>query len=209
MFYGIVCTLIAIFSRLFLRVRIIGLENIPKEGGVIVAANHLSFLDIPLLGSSIYRMGRPADFMGKKELYTIPIIGFLLRMLRGFPVDRERVDRAALREAVKRLQSGTIVVIYPEGRRSRDGRLQPGKPGVGVIVRMSGKKVIPVAIQGTDKAMPAGKWVIRSAPITIQFGHPLDFSNRVNGGSERESAEQITKSIMDHIATLIESSTPP
>ncbi len=209
MFNGIARFFIGIISRLFLRVRILGLENIPKNDGVIIAANHLSYLDIPLLGYSVYRMGRRADFMGKKELFTVPILGSFLRLLGGFPIDRERVDRAALREAVKRLRSGRIVVIYPEGRRSRDGRLQSGKPGIGIIVRMSGKKVIPVAIQGTDKAMPVGKWVLRQAPVTIRFGPPLSFSHLINGGSEKENIEQITKSIMDHIAAIIESPIPP
>lgn len=202
MLYAIAYLLVAIMARIFFRLRIIGRENIPEDDGVIVAANHLSYLDIPLLG---YSIGRRADYMGKKELFGIPLIGSLFRILGGFPIDREKLDRTALREAVKRLKSGRVVVIYPEGRRSPDGELQAGKPGIGVIVRMSGKKVIPAAIHGTDKAMPAGRWIIRPAPVTIKFGKPLDFSDLIKKRDEKEGVENITKTIMDNIATLMDS----
>lgn len=215
MFYDITCFFIGIFAHLFFPLRIIGSENIPEEGGVIIAANHLSYLDIPLLGYSINKTTRRhADFMAKKELFAVPILGFLFRKLSSFPIDREKVDRAGLREAVKRLRSGRMVAIYPEGTRSCDGRLHAGKPGVGMIVRMSGKKVVPAAIQGTDKALPPGRWLARPHPVTIKFGRPLDFGDIGSGGSggnggkegnEREGAEQITKVIMDHIAELAES----
>ena len=220
MFYDVTCFFIGIFARLFFPLRIIGSENIPEEGGVIIAANHLSYLDIPLLGYSINKTRRRhADFMAKKELFAIPVIGFLFQKLSIFPIDREKVDRAGLREAVKRLRSGRMVAIYPEGTRSRDGRLHAGKLGVGMIVRMSGKKVVPAAIQGTDKALPPGRWLAKPTPVTIKFGRPLDFCDIGKGGkggkggkegNEKESAEQITKVIMDSIAVLAESlSTPP
>ena len=141
--------------------------------------------------------------MAKKELFSIPVLGFLLRMLGGFPVDRAKYDRIALREAVKRLKAGNMVVIYPEGTRSIDGRLQPGKPGVGLIVKMSSKKVIPVAIKGTDKALPVGKWLPKPYPVTIIFGEPLDFSNMMEKNDEKSNAEKITNTIMDNIAALI------
>ncbi|MBI5407577.1 MAG: 1-acyl-sn-glycerol-3-phosphate acyltransferase [Nitrospirae bacterium] len=216
MFYDVTCFFIGIFARLFFPLRIIGSENIPEEGGVIIAANHLSYLDIPLLGYSINKTRqRHADFMAKKELFAIPVIGFLFQKLSSFPIDREKVDRAGLREAVKRLRSGRMVAIYPEGTRSRDGRLHAGKPGVGMIVRMSGKKVVPAAIQGTDKALPPGRWLAKPTPVTIKFGRPLDFCDVGKGGkggkegNERESAEQITKVIMDSIAVLAESLSTP
>ena len=220
MFYDVTCFFIGIFARLFFPLRIIGSENIPEEGGVIIAANHLSYLDIPLLGYSINKTRRRhADFMAKKELFAIPVIGFLFQKLSSFPIDREKVDRAGLREAVKRLRSGRMVAIYPEGTRSRDGRLHAGKLGVGMIVRMSGKKVVPAAIQGTDKALPPGRWLAKPTPVTIKFGRPLDFCDIGKGGkggkggkegNEKESAEQITKVIMDTIAELAKSlATPP
>lgn len=198
MFYSFVCFLIGLFARTIFRIRIIGWENIPRTGGVIIAANHLSNLDIPLLA---YSIGRDADFMGKKELFSIPVIGTLLRMLGGFPVDREKLDRTALREAIKRLKMGKVLVIYPEGTRSIDGRLQPGKSGVGLIVRMSGFKVIPTAIIGTDRALPPGRWMIRPAAVTIKFGMPIDFSSMIE---DKVDVEKITNVIMENISTLLD-----
>jgi len=200
-FYSIVVFIISIFARFFFRLKISGAENIPLQGGVIIAANHISYLDIPLLS---YSINRHADFVGKKQLFTIPVLGSLFRLLGGIPIDRDKVDRTALREIVRRLNSGKIIVIYPEGTRSPDGRLQPGKPGVGFIVRMSGKKVVPTAISGTDKAMPSGSWFIRPRPVTIRFGKPLDFSIG-SGFLTRQGADsRITEEIMGKIADLLE-----
>lgn len=201
--YSFVCTLIGIFAPVISRFRIIGRENIPQDEAVIIAANHLSYLDIPLLGSSIYTAGRDADYVAKKELFNVPVLGTFLRMLGAFPVDREKLDRSTLREAVKRLNSGRVLVIFPEGTRSPDGRLQPGKPGVGMIVRMSRAKVIPVAITGTDKAMPRGSWMIHRAQITIRFGKPIDFNSMIENTGDKGDIGKITKIIMDNISTLI------
>ncbi len=199
--YSIVIFIISILARLIFRLKVSGIENIPSSGGVIIAANHLSYLDIPLLG---YSLNRPANFIGKKGLFTIPVVGTLLRLLGGIPIDREKVDRTALREIIKRLNSGNIVVIYPEGTRSLNGRLQPGKPGVGFIIRMSGKKVVPAAITGTDKAMPVGSRRIKPYPVTIRFGKPLDLSNVVKGPSDESLDVKITKEIMNNISALLD-----
>ncbi|MBI5755770.1 MAG: 1-acyl-sn-glycerol-3-phosphate acyltransferase [Nitrospirae bacterium] len=171
--YTIAHVIIFILAKLLFSLKVTGQENIPENGGVIIASNHLSYMDIPIMACSIKR---PVNFIGKRELFSIPILGSLFRILGGIPIDREKIDRTALREIIKRLNAGSIIVIYPEGTRSLNGRLQPGKPGVGLFVRMSGKRVVPAAIQGTDKAMPAGSWLIRPAPVSIKFGRPLDFS---------------------------------
>ena len=201
MLYSIAVLIISIFARVFFRLKVSGVENIPLSGGVIIAANHFSYLDIPLLS---YGLNRPANFIGKKQLFTIPVAGTLLRLLGGIPIDREKIDRSALREIMKKLNSGNIVVIYPEGTRSHDGRLQPGKPGVGFIVRMSGKKVVPTAILGTDKAMPSGSWFIRPHPVTIRFGAPLDFSENPQKSEKQGLDSQISQEIMAKIAALFE-----
>src|SRR3990172_747407 len=201
MLYSIAVLIISIFARLLFRLKVSGVENIPLSGGVIIAANHFSYLDIPLLS---YGLNRPANFIGKKQLFTIPVAGTLLRLLGGIPIDREKIDRSALREIMKKLNSGNVVVIYPEGTRSHDGRLQPGKPGVGFIVRMSGKKVVPTAILGTDKAMPSGSWFIRPSPVTIRFGEPLDFHENSSKNEKQYDDSRITQEIMGKIAVLLE-----
>ncbi len=195
--YFIVILVISFFARFIFRIRVSGVENIPDSGGLIIAANHLSYLDIPLLG---YSLNRPANFVGKKGLFTIPVVGNLLQLLGGIPIDREKPDRSAIREIINKLNSGNIVVIYPEGTRSLNGKLQAGKAGVGLIVRMSGKQVVPAAIAGTDKAMPSGSWFIRPHQVTITFGKPLDFSR----SSQPKADSMITKTIMDRIAAMLE-----
>lgn len=201
MLYSITVFIISIFARLLFRLKVSGIENIPLSGGVIIASNHCSYLDIPLLS---YGLNRHANFIGKKQLFTIPVLGTLLRLLGAIPIDRENVDRSALREIMKKLKSGNIVVIYPEGTRSPDGRLQPGKPGVGFIVRMSGMKVVPTAMLGTDKAMPSGRWFIRPHPVTIRFGAPLDFSENPPKSEKQDVDSRITQEIMGKIAALLE-----
>src|SRR3989304_6145971 len=199
--YRIVIACISILARLIFKIRGSGIENIPVSGGVIIAANHVSYLDIPLLG---YSLNRPANFIGKKELFTIPVVGVILRLLGGIPIDREKTDRSAIREIMKKLNAGNVVVIYPEGTRSINGRLQAGKPGIGFIVRMSGRKVVPAAIAGTDKAMPSGSWFIRPCPVTIRFGAPLDFSENLPKSEKQGVDSRITQEIMGKIAALLE-----
>ncbi len=199
--YQIARFLIFFFARFIFRLRVSGVENLPSSGGFIIASNHLSYLDIPLLG---YSLGRPAHYIAKKELFTIPVAGAILRLLGGIPIDRERIDRSSVKMIIKRLNDGNIVVIYPEGTRSIDGRLQPGKPGVGFMARMSGRQVVPAAITGTDRAMPSGSWIPRPYPVTITFGKPLDFSNKQSSLTDRGGDARITKSIMDNISVLLE-----
>ncbi len=198
MLYSILHVLVSIFAKIIFRLEVIGAGNVPSRGGVIIAANHRSYLDIPLLGCSVKRH---LDFVGKKELFHIPVLGYIFRILGGFPIDRDKVDRAALREAVKRLRQGRAIVIYPEGTRSRNGRLLPGRPGVGLIVKMSNMKVVPVAISGTEKAMPPGSWFIRPAKVRIKFGHPLSFEEIVK--HDRDCVNKITEHIMSAIDKLL------
>lgn len=201
MLYSILHVLVSFLAKWFFRLKVIGVENIPEKEGIIIASNHLSYLDIPLLGCSVKRH---LDFMGKKELFHIPALGYIFRILGGFPVDREKLDRSAMREAVRRLNKGRAIVIYPEGSRSRDGKLQSGKPGVGLIVKLSGKRVVPVAIRGTDKAMPVGSWFIRPARVSIRFGRPIDFSKLIKKEKDKECIEKITEKIMEAIRRLNE-----
>src|SRR3989449_7621674 len=111
------------------RLRVSGAHHVPRTGGVLIAANHASYLDIPILGCALPRQ---ASFIGRMDLFS-GIVGTILLYLGWIPIRRERVDRKAFDEAVRRLKAGHVVVIYPEGTRSPNGRLQPGKPGIGMI----------------------------------------------------------------------------
>lgn len=199
MFYTIVKSIFFIIARLFFRFKVIGEENIPEEGGVIIASNHVSYLDIPFLGCALKRN---LDFMGKYELFRNPITGWILMGLGAFPVKRDRVDRWAISEAVGRLRNGRAVVIYPEGARSRDGRLKEPKAGIGMVVARSGARVIPTFIFGTDKVLAKGRWRIRLSPVRLYLGIPLDFSNLINLKRGKELYRGISEEIMRGIGEL-------
>ncbi|MFQ5781136.1 MAG: lysophospholipid acyltransferase family protein [Nitrospiria bacterium] len=197
MLYKIAHLLVYILARVFFRLAVIGADNVPKEGGVIVAANHNSYFDIPLLGCSLFRR---ADNIAKSELFRNRVIAALFRALGGFPVRRGRIDRSAITEAVKRLKAGRLLALYPEGTRSKDGRLQPPKPGVGLIVVRAGVKVVPAYIHGTHPVRPF-------RPVTIIFGKPLDFKGEVasvekEGMNPKMLYGKIATEIMAHLAQL-------
>jgi len=188
-------------ARLLFRLKVEGGGNIPKKGGVIIAANHASYLDIPILGCGA---SRRLSFMGRIDLFH-GVIGAVMRYLGWIPIRRERVDRRGFDEAIRRVKAGEAVVIYPEGGRSDDGKLQPGKPGIGIIVEATGCPVIPTLLEGTYDALPPdAKW-IRLRPIRVVYGPPMDFSSllgRENGEEKKAVYQQISQEIMDRISAL-------
>ena len=161
--------------------RVEGLEHLPAErGGAILASNHLSFSDsifMPLLTP------RPVKFLAKAEYFTGA--GIKGRLSAGFfkgvgsvPIDRAgaKAADAALRTALRLLDAGQIVGLYPEGTRSPDGRLYKGRTGAARIALTAGCPVVPCAISGTDKVQPSGKLMPKVHPVDVVFGPPLDFS---------------------------------
>jgi len=175
-----------------------GMENIPMEGGVIVASNHISYLDPPLLAVTL---PRKATFMARKGLFDIkvpPLRWFIHHY--AFPVDREKTLPSTIKEAVGRLRKGELLVIFPEGRRSETGELLKGRRGVGMIVALSRAGVIPALIIGTNRALPVGGRWLRRAKISVIFDRPLDFST-INGEGN-DLYELITQRIMTQIGEL-------
>lgn len=197
MLYCIAHVVVSILAKVFFRLKVIGEENVPETGGVLVAANHNSYFDIPFLGCALRRR---ADNIAKSELFANRIIAALFRALGGFPVKRGRVDRMAMQEAVDRLKAGRLLAYYPEGTRSKDGRLQPAKSGVGLVVAQSGAVVVPAYIRGTGP-------VRLFRPVTVLFGKPLDFKGRIEaaekeGVNPKELYVTISQEIMGQIAQL-------
>lgn len=153
-------------------VRIEGGENIPASGPVILAPNHRANVDPPYL-SLITR--RQMHFMGKEELFRVPVLSAIIRGVGTFPVKRGAADRAALRRAIDLLKEGRVVTIFPEGTRAEDGvTLQEAEKGFALIARQTGALIVPVAIQGTEKMLPKGAKWIRRARVHIRVGPPLD-----------------------------------
>jgi 1-acyl-sn-glycerol-3-phosphate acyltransferase len=199
MLYAIAHALLKIAGRVLFRLRIVGGEHIPKSGPVLIAPNHVSYLDIPLLGVMI---DRPLHFMGKASLFRGRWIGRLYRMLNGFPIERGPRSRIGLLEAVDRLKQGHCVAMYLEGGRSMNGRLQQPMPGIGMIVALSGAKVVPAYVSGTDKVLPVGAWRIRFHPVTIYIGEPVDFTDQIRNKDGKELYLRISRTIMERITRL-------
>ena len=177
-----------------------GRENVPKDGGLIVASNHLNNADPPFIALAL---GRPPIFMAKKEMLELPIAGPLFRAWGTFPVRRGEADLGAIREATSVVDRGELLLMFPEGTRSRDARLAKGHPGTGLIALRTGAPVLPVAISGSEVAKwPAIFVKPRSVPqIKVVIGRPftLERPQRVNGPAAKEA----TETIMQHIADLL------
>lgn len=180
-----------IFSLVF-RWQVIGREHIPKEGPVILCANHISLWDPPLLGSGIDRM---VNFMAKEELFRIPVLSFLITKFGAFPVKRGAGDRAAIRATLKLLEDGKILGIFPEGTRSKTGELGEGMHGVALFALKSQAQVIPVAIVGPYR------WF---RPIKIVYGEPIDLTALREVKSNADTLKETSDLIMRHIRELLD-----
>jgi 1-acyl-sn-glycerol-3-phosphate acyltransferase len=193
MLYAIAQVVVGLWARYFFRLQVFGHDWIPKQGGVLIASNHVSYLDIPLLGCA---MKRKAHFIGKVELIRNPIMAFLFRHLNGIPIKRGGVNRKTLHEIADRLKKGEVVVIYPEGGINRSGDLKRLKPGIGMLVAMAGVPVVPALIKGSEKALPVGARWVRRHPVKIFFGQPMDFQPRLSRDKGKLLYQEISCEVM-------------
>ena len=189
--------------RPLLSLRLIGVENVPGDGPLLVASNHLSNADPIILEAAF---PRPLFFLGKAELFRNPIFRWILRRFGGIPLERGTADLAALRRAGAVLEQGIALGIYPEGVRSKTIALRKGLPGAGLIALQARAPVLPVAIYGTE-FFPVNGDVPPRRPrdlprgVTLCFGSPFHIPDRVDG--KRVTAEEATNLIMVRIAELL------
>jgi len=189
----------------YLRLKVRGRENVPRKGPLIVASNHISYLDPPVIGAAVPRI---LHYMAKSELFRIPVFNGLIRFLNAYPVRRGKPDRRALKYTLDLLMMGEAVLTFPEGTRSRDGRLRPPEPGTGFIALMSRAPVLPVGVVGTDKALPQGCPFLLPRRVEVRIGKPLTFPD-LYGKPSREGAEEASWRIMEAIARLLDKEPPP
>ncbi|MBE0475751.1 MAG: 1-acyl-sn-glycerol-3-phosphate acyltransferase [Coriobacteriia bacterium] len=184
--------------RPFFRIRWVGQGNVPRAGGVILAGNHVSYLDPIVIPAGLWR---PVSFMAKAELFAIPVLGWLLRALHSFPVRRDTADRGAIAKASRRLEGGWAVGIFPEGTRVREGGGQ-GQEGAAFLAMRTGAPIVPVGIDGTGGVRPPGVRSVRFPRISVAYGEPIEPGAFAGGSRERVSA--MTAELMAGIGAALD-----
>jgi 1-acyl-sn-glycerol-3-phosphate acyltransferase len=204
--FALIKAVLGPIMRLMFRPRVEGAEHIPADGAVIVAGNHLTFIDsivLPLVTK------RQVFFIGKDEYVTGK--GLKGRLMAWFftgvgmiPVDRDRASGgvAALMTGRRVLEEGKVFGIYPEGTRSPDGRLYRGRTGIARLTLMTGAPVVPFAMIGTDKLQPGGRGIPRPGRVTIRFGEPMEFSRYEGMDRDRYVLRAVTDSVMTEVMRL-------
>ena len=195
-------------ARSFTRVRIEGaLDEIPSSGPVILAANHISNADPVILGAWLTKsLGRRIHWLGKKELFEWPVIGWVARNGGIHPVDRAAADVDAIRTAQRVHVEGQVLMIFPEGTRSPTGELQPPKDGLAMLALRTDAPIVPIGISNTDRVWPKGQLLPRpGGHATMRIGRPFRLSDELPEGLDRKSAKKAaTELIMRRIAAQLD-----
>lgn len=196
MTYKLLHKLLGLFISVVFRCQVTGLHRIPAAGAVIIAANHISLLDPPVIGCSL-PAARKVHFMAKIELFKIPVFGQIITALGAFPVRRGVSDRTAIRTALDILAQGKVIGIFPEGTRSKTGQLGRPAAGMAMLAVKSGAPVVPAMLLGTNKIFSRECFFPR---IKIQFGEPVTLPPGCDG---KEAAEYINTAVMNEIARML------
>lgn len=177
--------------------RVVGLENVPDEGGAVIAANHLSFLDPPAVGSA---MPRRTYYFAKSELF-VPVFGWIIRKCYAFPVERGAADTRALKNAIELLRAGELLTMFPEGTRSVDGSVGEFDLGAALAASRAEVPVIPCALTGTNEVLPIGAKFFRRGRVAVSFGAPID-TLQFGPKPGKEELQRITRQIEEAVRTL-------
>jgi len=201
--YRIGHTLSKLVAWFFCSFRVQGrerLENLPA--GLLIASNHVSFLDPPFIGSAFRE---PLYYFARKTLFAHPVANFLFTRVNAIPVNQEKPELSALKHVIGLLKEGRKVLIFPEGERTSDGKLKAeGEPGVGMIVSKAGVPVLPVRLFGPEKALPRGSKRLKRHPATLVVGEPIDLGDLLADASlaTKDRYQAIANRIMAAIAAL-------
>lgn len=203
--YRVAWIFFRIFFAIYFRWRVFNPERVPQTGPVILASNHASFIDPPLIGAGL---AREISFLARESLFRFPIIGWLFRSVHAVPVDRDGGGARGLRIILERLLAGGGIVLFPEGTRTKDGNLQSAHSGVGLIVLKSDAPVVPVRLFGTFEAYGRKLKFPRPYRVSVKYGVPIDFAKlraeakTCTKARLREIYQEVADEIMAAIAQL-------
>ncbi|MBI3853790.1 MAG: 1-acyl-sn-glycerol-3-phosphate acyltransferase [Verrucomicrobia bacterium] len=198
------CFFRLLFATYF-RCRFCNPERVPLQGPVILAANHASYIDPPLIGSGLKRS---INYLARENLFRFPVVGAVLRSWQVVPVDRDGGGAKGLKAILDRLLAGGAIIVFPEGTRTRDGQLQPARSGIGLTVIKSSAPVVPVRVFGTYEAFGRHLHVPRPYRMTVKYGQPMMFgklraeAKTCSKARLKEIYQQVADEIMATIAKL-------
>lgn len=188
-----------IVGRLLFRVRVLHRERMINHGPAILASNHQSYLDPPIVGNA---SDRAIYFLARKTLLEVPGLGWLLPKLNVVPVDQSGTDRSALKILIRLLRAGEGVLVFPEGSRTLDGNLQPALPGLGLVIAKTLAPVVPMRIFGAHEALPRGGGRLRFHRITVVIGEPIYFAEADVQAPGKELYGRLSERVMEAIGAL-------
>jgi 1-acyl-sn-glycerol-3-phosphate acyltransferase len=197
--YEVLRVILAAVFFVAAKLRVEGLENVPREGPVILAVNHIKSADIPCFS---LRIPRVTHYMAKIELFGVPLLGGFMRLMGSFPVRRGERDRESLKIAERLLREGEVVVVFPEGHRSSTGVLGPGHPGAALLALHTGAPIVPCAIMGTQKIFKGLRYGPWAPAVTVRYGKPFTLAR----GGPRVTREELSRGldlIMYNIAVML------
>jgi 1-acyl-sn-glycerol-3-phosphate acyltransferase len=203
--YRIAWTFFRMMYAVYFRWRVFGAENVPLQGGVILASNHASFLDPPLVGCGLKR---GINYLARESLFRFPGMGALLRSWNAVPVDRDGGGAKGLKIILDRLLAGNGIILFPEGTRTQDGKLQAARSGIGLTVIKSAAPVVPVRVFGTFEAYGRHVKIPRPHRVIVKYGRPMNFevlraeAKTCDKPRLKEIYQQVADEIMAAIAKL-------
>ena len=194
--YRVVQSLTRYLTVTAFQVRCWGRENFPRTGGALVCSNHQSFLDPVVIGNS---SSRPINYLARKSLFQFGPLGWLLDFVNTIPVEREGFGVGGIRETLRRLKRGEMVLLFPEGTRCSDGQIQPFKQGFSAIARRSRVALVPVGVDGAYDAWPRSERLPQFQQVRVVVGKPLS-PELVESLDDEQLLEELSRRVIDCIA---------
>jgi 1-acyl-sn-glycerol-3-phosphate acyltransferase len=196
--YGLAKSVVRTYISIVYHARYSGCRNVPREGAALMVSNHQSHLDPPLIGAGCPRQ---MSYLARRTLFRFAPFGWLLESVGGIPIDREGSALGGIRAALQALQRGEVVLVFPEGTRTRDGEIGEFKPGLALVARRAKVPIIPAAIEGAYQAWPRDAALPLPGTIHVHYGEPLSVEE-IAPCSEEELAALVKRRVSECLALL-------